>query len=95
MNRWGFSDCLFAAVSNVPRLVTTQSGVKSKVESPVQSTGGSMAREHNKLNDRKIRSLKEPQRYGDGGNLYLFVTDSGRKVWSFMFTRRGESREQR
>ena len=54
-----------------------------------------MAREHNKLNDRKIRSLKEPQRYGDGGNLYLFVTDAGRKVWSFMFTRRGERREQR
>lgn len=52
-----------------------------------------MAREHNKLNDRKIRSFKEPKRYSDGGNLYLVVSDAGSKSWSFMFTRLGERRE--
>ena len=77
MKQWGFFDCLFAAVPTVPRLVTNQSGVESRVESPVQRRGGSMAREQNKLKDRQIRSFKEPGRYSDGGNLYLVVTDAG------------------
>jgi integrase len=32
-------------------------------------------------------------RYADGGNLYLYVTGSGRALWSFRFMRHGKARE--
>src|SRR5262245_49523405 len=50
----------------------------------------------------KIAKLKEPGRYGDGGNLWLQVTDTGRKddhgapiitkSWVFRFKLNGKAR---
>lgn len=37
------------------------------------------------LTNRSVRSKTEPGRYSDGGGLYLIVTKSGTKNWSFMY----------
>jgi len=46
-----------------------------------------------KLTARKIKTAKEPQRYGDGGGLYFVVTRTGSKQWVFMWTTNGRRRE--
>lgn len=43
-----------------------------------------MARPQNILTVRKIAATKKAGRYGDGGGLYLRVTESGSQSWSFM-----------
>lgn len=46
-----------------------------------------------KLNARKVDSLREPGRYSDGGNLYLFITPNGGKRWTFLYRWQGGKRE--
>lgn len=47
----------------------------------------------NKLSDAKVRSLKEPGRYSDGGGLYIYVDKAGSKRWLIRFTIAGKTRE--
>lgn len=46
-----------------------------------------------KLTVKKVQSLKEPGKYGDGNNLWLVIGPTGRKRWEFRFTMGGRSRE--
>lgn len=46
-----------------------------------------------KLSARKVATLKEPGRYGDGGNLWLRIAPNGTKSWSVRYRMRGRSRE--
>ena len=53
--------------------------------------GGSnpgMARERNKLTALQVRRLKEPGRYGDGGNLFLYISPTGARSWVFRYRSR-------
>ena len=43
-----------------------------------------------KLNDRKVKALREPGRYGDGATLYLVVAPGGSKQWVQRLTVRGK-----
>jgi hypothetical protein len=52
-----------------------------------------MAREINRLNARRVASLKTPGRHADGGNLYLSISPTGAKSWVFLFRWRGTQRE--
>jgi integrase len=56
-----------------------------------------MARPMHKLTAKQVETLCEarskPGRYSDGGGLYLFVDDTGRRSWRFMYMRRGKQRE--
>src|SRR6516164_11236399 len=38
-----------------------------------------------KLTDTLARSLSKPGRHGDGGNLYLHITPTGAKHWTFLY----------
>lgn len=51
-----------------------------------------MARALHKLSDLKVRSLGAG-RHSDGGGLYLRVSASGGRSWSFMYNRDGQRRE--
>lgn len=51
------------------------------------------ARTLNRLSATKVAKLKAPGRHADGGGLYLFVDDSGRRRWIFMYTRGGKRTE--
>lgn len=46
-----------------------------------------------KLTATAVAKVKEPGRYGDGGDLYLEVKPSGGKSWSLRYMLRGKSRE--
>lgn len=46
-----------------------------------------------KLTVKKVQSLKEPGKYGDGNNLWLIIGPTGRKRWEFRYTMGGRSRE--
>ncbi len=52
-----------------------------------------MARAINKLSARKVASVKNPGRYSDGGNLYLFITPNGGKRWTFLYRFKGKQHE--
>lgn len=52
-----------------------------------------MARTLNRLTDRFIRTVTEPGRYADGGNLYLSVSANGGKRWVFLYRVDGRQRE--
>ena len=43
-----------------------------------------------KLSDRKVRTLRDPGRFGDGGTLYLVVAPGGSKQWVQRLTVRGK-----
>src|SRR3954464_9819410 len=43
------------------------------------------------LTVQKVRSLKKPGRYGDGGNLWLQVSTSGTKSWLFRYSRNSKA----
>lgn len=47
----------------------------------------------NKLSATQVAKLKEHGRHSDGGGLYLFIDDSGRRRWIFMYTRSGKRTE--
>lgn len=52
-----------------------------------------MARAINKLSARRVETLVEPGRHGDGNGLYLQVDSSGAKRWVFLFRRDGKLKE--
>ncbi|SNT09891.1 protein of unknown function [Tardiphaga sp. OK246] len=52
-----------------------------------------MARTLNKLSARGVAAEKRSGRHGDGGGLYLSISDNGGKRWVFLFKLRGRSRE--
>jgi integrase len=45
-----------------------------------------MTRQLHLLTARAVAGLKEPGRYADGGNLYLRVSPTGAKRWTFLYT---------
>lgn len=45
-----------------------------------------------KLTDTKVRALKKPGDYGDGGGLYLQVSPALTKSWLFRYSRSGKER---
>lgn len=47
-----------------------------------------------KLTRKQIEGFKDRGRYGDGGNLYLNVSPTGSKSWSFIFRREGKDAER-
>ena len=47
----------------------------------------------NRLTDRAIKSLTEPGRHADGGNLYLTVRPGGSRQWVFFYRWQGRLRE--
>jgi integrase len=47
----------------------------------------------NKLSATKVQKEAKPGRYGDGGGLWLQVTEAGTKSWLFRFMREGVARE--
>ena len=47
----------------------------------------------NKLSATRVKTEKSPGRYGDGGGLWLQVTETGTKSWLFRFMRDGVVRE--
>jgi integrase len=46
-----------------------------------------------KLSARHVQTLKVPGHYGDGGGLWLQISDFGTKSWVFRFTRNAKTRE--
>jgi integrase len=46
-----------------------------------------------KLNAKRVKTLTEPGRYSDGGNLYLSIAPSGAKRWTFLYRMNGKRRE--
>lgn len=52
-----------------------------------------MARGEKLLTAIKVRNLKEPGRYGDGGGLYLVVSPSGSKKWVLRIVVKGRRRD--
>jgi Arm DNA-binding domain len=44
------------------------------------------------LTARKVESAK-PDKYSDGGNLYLIVSETGARKWVLRFTWRGRAKE--
>ncbi|MDX2205755.1 MAG: integrase arm-type DNA-binding domain-containing protein [Hyphomicrobiaceae bacterium] len=48
---------------------------------------------HSKLTALKVSKLKAPGRYGDGGGLWLQVSQSGTKSWLFRFMIEGRARQ--
>lgn len=47
----------------------------------------------NRLSATMVAKLRAPGRHADGGGLYLFIDDSGRRRWIFMYTRAGKRTE--
>lgn len=47
----------------------------------------------NRLCATQVAKLKARGRHADGGGLYLFIDDSGRRRWIFMYTRAGKRTE--
>ena len=52
-----------------------------------------MARALHKLNARTVATLKRPGRHGDGGGLYLSISNDGRRRWVFLYNINGKLRE--
>lgn len=52
-----------------------------------------LARQIGKLNPKTVGGVLPPGRYGDGGNLYLYVDSAGAKRWVFIFRFDGRQRE--
>jgi integrase len=53
-----------------------------------------MARERNRLTALRVKSLKEPGRYADGGGLYLYVGRNNARVWVFRYRDRRTSKHR-
>jgi integrase len=47
----------------------------------------------NRLSDKAIKSLTNPGRYADGGNLYIAVRPGGSRQWVFFYRSRGKLTE--
>jgi integrase len=48
---------------------------------------------HNALTVKAIEALTRPGRHADGGNLYLSISPSGTKAWTFIYRFNGKTRE--
>src|SRR4051794_28277748 len=57
----------------------------------VPLSGGIVVRQLNKLSARTVQTATKAGRYGDGGGLYLVVSDDGRSRWVFRGTINGKS----
>lgn len=52
-----------------------------------------MPRQINRLNVRKVETLKKIGRHADGGGLYLSIANDGGRKWVFLYRRNGRLRE--
>lgn len=52
-----------------------------------------MARPSNRFSALQVARLKKPGRYGDGGGLWLQVSEAGTKSWLFRYMRHGRARQ--
>ena len=52
-----------------------------------------MPRQINRLNARKVETLKKIGRHADGGGLYLSIANDGGRKWVFLYRRNGRLRE--
>ena len=52
-----------------------------------------MARQLNKITTASLRSIK-PGKYGDGGGLWLEISEGGSGRWFFRYMQRGRARER-
>lgn len=52
-----------------------------------------MSRSLNRLTATKVKSLSDPGRHSDGGNLYLRIRPSGAKSWIFNYSDNGRRRD--
>jgi integrase len=52
-----------------------------------------VARQINRLNARRVDTLKQPGLHADGNGLYLAVSESGAKSWRLILTRKKQRRE--
>lgn len=55
--------------------------------------GLAMPRQINRLNARKVETLKKIGRHADGGGLYLSIANDGGRKWVFLYRRNGRLRE--
>ena len=52
-----------------------------------------MPRQINRLNARKVETLRKIGRHADGGGLYLSIANDGGRKWVFLYRRNGRLRE--
>ncbi len=52
-----------------------------------------MARGIHRLKAKQVAALDKPGRHADGGNLYLQISPTGSRQWTFLFERNGKPRE--
>jgi hypothetical protein len=52
-----------------------------------------VARSINRLSARAVTTLTKPGLHADGGGLYLLVSSTGARRWTFVFRFRGKQRE--
>ena len=52
-----------------------------------------MVQKLNRLSARAVATLATPGRHADGGGLYLLISATGAKRWTFMWQRDGRQRE--
>jgi hypothetical protein len=52
-----------------------------------------MARQLKRLTVRTVAAMKKPGRHADGGNLYLTISKTGTKHWTFLYWRDGRPHE--
>ena len=52
-----------------------------------------MAHSINRLSARAVLTATKPGQFADGNNLYLFITASGAKSWSFIYRFGGKRRQ--
>ena len=50
-------------------------------------------RMRHRLTDKQVRTIDKPGRYADGDGLYLSVSKSGTRSWTFLYQRNGRRRE--
>ena len=53
-----------------------------------------MVRQLHKLSARKAETITAKGRHGDGGGLYLYVGDGGKRSWVFLYRERGTGKHR-
>ncbi len=83
-------------MSSVVHEYPLQSTSESGAVSGATRSGERMTRARNKLSARKVATLSDTGRHGDGGGLYLVIDTTGetyRRRWLYLFTLNGKRRE--